>query len=222
MERRPSTAWPTCFTTTPDGLPMAVWLETDRVVRSTVWDPAYGTERTTSFLLSPVISSPLSLTPVPAAHGATATIAVVGRRGITLVDLASERIVTTMRSHGRTGVFYLRPCVLPSHGRILLAAATSGDIHLWDTADGSPVARWNAPDTLALAAIPLADGRTLLASGAPSGVRIWDPLTGELRHTLLTGAPVHALAVGAGPVGPVLHIHGPAGLATLTLDEHLL
>ncbi|MFF3215438.1 hypothetical protein ACFYYB_32980 [Streptomyces sp. NPDC002886] len=73
-----------------------------------------------------------------------------------------------------------------------------------------------------MAAIHLADGRTLLASGDRSGVRIWDPLTGELRHTLLTGAPVHALAVGTGPTGPALHVHGPSGLAILTLDQRVL
>ncbi|MFD7026470.1 hypothetical protein ACFWAR_00300 [Streptomyces sp. NPDC059917] len=52
----------------------------------------------------------------------------------------------------------------------------------------------------------------LLASGDRSGVRVWNPLTGELRHSLLRGAPVRALAIGTGPTGPILH------LGTVTLD----
>ncbi|MET9700924.1 AAA family ATPase [Streptomyces sp. NPDC006529] len=223
VERNPTTYLPTCLTsTTTDGLPMAVWWEAERGIRSVVWDPVSGVESASSFMLGPGIGSPQSLAPVPTPDGTTTVIAVVGSKGIALVDLTSGSTVTTLSPPGRRGALFQRPCVFPSHGRTLLAAATSTDIQLWDTADGSPVAHWRTPDTLALAAIPLDDGRTLLASGDRSGVRIWDPLTGELRHTVLTGAPVHALAFGKGPTGPVLHLHGPAGLATLTLDQRLL
>ncbi|WP_327309074.1 AAA family ATPase [Streptomyces sp. NBC_01298] len=218
---RPTTYSSMCFITTPDGMPMAVWVNRNRIFR-VLWDLIGGADKASSFFLNHDIGEPDSLTPVPSPDGVTTAIAAVGRRGITLIDLTSEKIVTTLRPQGRTGTRFLRPCVFGTHDRMLLASATSTDIQLWDTADGSPVAHWNTPDTLALAAIPLDDGRTLLASGDQSGVRIWDPLTGELRHTLLTGAPVHALAVGTGPTGPALHVHGPAGLATLTLDPRLL
>ncbi|MEU6298950.1 AAA family ATPase [Streptomyces erythrochromogenes] len=222
VANRPTTYSSMCFATTQDGLPMAVWVERSRIFR-VLWDSISGTENASSFFLNHDIGEPASLTPVPAPDGTTTTIAAVCKPGIALIDLTSERIVTTLRPQGRrTGGRFLRPCVVRAHGRTLLASATSTDIQLWDTADGSPVAHWNTPDTLALAAIPLDDGRTLLASGDQSGVRVWDPLTGELRHTLLTGAPVHALAAGTGPTGPALHVHGPAGLATLTLDQHLL
>lgn len=83
----------------------------------------------------------------------------------------------------------------------LLAAVTSSDLHVWDTADGTLLAACPVRDTQALTALPLPDGRTLLALGNPGGVQIRDPLTGEPRHTLLTGAPVHALATGPGPTG---------------------
>ncbi|MFD4974096.1 hypothetical protein [Streptomyces sp. NPDC058424] len=45
---------------------------------------------------------------------------------------------------------------------------------------------------------------------------------GDLRHVLLARAPVHALAAGGVPTGTVLHIYGPAGLATISVDERLL
>ncbi|MFD7498730.1 hypothetical protein ACFV8T_41690 [Streptomyces sp. NPDC059832] len=116
-----------------------------------------------------------------------------------------------------------RLCTFTAHGgRFLLAASTNAAIHVWDTVDGTPLATFASPDTLALTGLNLPDGRTLLASGDAGGVRIRDPWTGDLRHTLLTGAPVHALAASATPTGTVLHVHGPAGLATVSVDDRLL
>ncbi|MFC9295777.1 hypothetical protein ACFTWH_10785 [Streptomyces sp. NPDC057011] len=222
---------PVCVTTTADGLPMVVAMEDRQTIRCVVWDPLSGTEVTaiTVPVAVPVAvpspkghERPRALVPVPSSEGGTGVVAVLGSRRIELVDLASGGVDTTLRLPVATGLSFRRLCVVPSRSGMLLVAATAADVHVWNTAEGSAVTQWEAPDTLALVAVPLDDGRTLLASGDPSGVRIWDPLTGELRHTLLTGAPVHALATGTGPAGRALHIHGPAGLATLTLDERLL
>lgn len=208
-------------TTTATGLPMVVSMESGRQVRSTVWDPADGAGVSATPLPRLPIGEARFLVPLPARADGTEVVA-VGRAGIEILELETGRLLARLRRPDRAGPMLRRACVLPLHGRVLLAASSSMDIQLWNTADGRQLARWETPGTLALAGVPLPDGRTLLASGNPGGVRLWDPLTGELRHTLLTGAPVHALATGPGPTGRALHIHGPAGLATLTLDESLL
>lgn len=110
----------------------------------------------------------------------------------------------------------------PSSGKTLLAASATSGIHVWDTADGTQLASWASSDTLTLTGLDLPDGRTLLASGGAGGVLIWDPWTGDLRHTLLTGAPVPALTTATGPEGTVLHLYGAAGLATVLVDERQL
>ncbi|MGP3691315.1 AAA family ATPase [Streptomyces sp. IBSNAI002] len=209
-------------TTTAAGLPMVVSMARGREIRCTVWDPAAGAGATATQLPRPPIELARFLVPLPARPGAAQVVAAVGARGIELVDLDSGRVVAGLRRPDGAGSFLRRACVLPFRGRVLLAAASSTGIQVWDTADGRPLARWDTSATLALADVPLPDGRTLLAAGDAGAVRLWDPLTGELRHTLLTGAPVHALTAGTGPAGTALHVLGPAGLATLTLDESSL
>ncbi|MFF1875173.1 IS3 family transposase [Kitasatospora herbaricolor] len=51
-----------------------------------------------------------------------------------------------------------------------------------------------APRTLRPAAVPLADGTTVLASGHGSDVRLRYPGNGQLLHAVITSAPVCALA----------------------------
>ncbi|MFE3554275.1 AAA family ATPase [Streptomyces sp. NPDC059193] len=209
-------------TRTATGLPMVVSMESGRQIRCTVWDPADGAGASATPEPRPPIGRANFLVPLPTRPGEAQVLAAVGTH-IELVELDSGRRVATLQRPDSSRSLLRRACVLPSHGRVLLAAASSTDIQVWDTTDGRPVASWETPGTLALAGVPLPDGRTLLASGVAGGVRLWDPLTGEVRHTLLTGAPVHALATGPGPTGrAALHVHGPAGLATLMLDESLL
>ncbi|MFZ4237310.1 AAA family ATPase [Streptomyces murinus] len=209
-----------CVVTTTAGVPMLVRLEGRADLRAVVWDPVDGAE--TAALPRPATEQPRFLAPLPVRESGTTLIAVVGMAGIDLVDLFSGRVVTTLRQPARRRSLVRHVCAFRSHHGVLLVATTSTETFVWDTADGSLLAHWRASDTLALAAVPLSDGRALIASASPSGVRLRDPLTGELRHTLLTGAPVHALAVGTVASGPALHILGPAGLATLLLDERLL
>ncbi|WKE68239.1 AAA family ATPase [Streptomyces sp. WP-1] len=209
-----------CVVTTAAGVPMLVRLEGRGDLSSVVWDVAGGAE--TTALPRPATEQPRFLVSLPARDSGTTLIAVVGMAGIDLVDLFSGRVVTTLSQPAHRRSLFRHACALRCHRRVLLVATTSAEIFVWDTVDGSLLARWRVSDTLALAALPLPDGRALIATASPSGVRLWDPLTGELRHTLLTGAPVHALAVGTGAPGPALHVLGPAGLATLLVDERLL
>ncbi|WP_153812072.1 AAA family ATPase [Streptomyces sp. SUK 48] len=209
-----------CVVTTAAGVPLLVRLEGRGSRSSVVWGPVDGPE--TGALPRSATDQPRLLTPVPAREPGTTLIAVVGMAGIEVVDLFSGRVVTTLRRSAHHRSQFRHACAVRGHHGVVLVATTSAEIFVWDTADGSLLTHWRASDTLALAAVPLSDGRTLIASAGRSGIRLWDPLTGELRHTLLTGAPVHALAVGTIASGPALHILGPAGLATLLLEERLL
>ncbi|MFD8978455.1 AAA family ATPase [Streptomyces sp. NPDC059564] len=212
-----------CIVRMPTDLLLFAVLERDGEIRCTTWDPATGeTAVSTATYHQRVEQARACAALPPGSAGGTNVIAVVGTDGIDLVDLASGNLVRMLRAEGRRLRVYVAQCVLQLRERTLLAAVTPSALHVWDTSDGTLLAACPVRDTQALAALPLPDGRTLLALGNPGGVQIRDPLTGELRHTLLTGAPVHALAAGTGPKGTALHIHGPAGLATLTLDERLL
>ncbi|MFE2716939.1 hypothetical protein ACFXKI_34510 [Streptomyces mirabilis] len=62
--------------------------------------------------------------------------------------------------------------------------------------------------------LPQPSGSWLLAAGNGTGMRLWDPLTGRLVHSLLTAAPVTNIVNTAGDAQRV-HIAGPARLATL-------
>ncbi|MEV8534683.1 AAA family ATPase [Streptomyces sp. NPDC051211] len=215
---------PSCIARTPTGLPLFASLAKDGEIICTTWDPGSREAAISTVTYHHRVQQARALAALPpGSGGGTTVIAVAGSDGIGLVDLSSGNLVCMLHAEGQRLGAYTSQCVAFQLGeRTLLAAATLSALHVWDTADGTLLAACTTRDTLPLSSLPLPDGRTLLASGNPSGVRIWDPLTGELRHTLLTGAPVHALAAGTGPTGTVLHIHGPAGLATLSLDERLL
>ncbi|QES46553.1 hypothetical protein DEJ50_00455 [Streptomyces venezuelae] len=214
---------PACIARTPTGLPLIASLSKGGQIICATWDPeSHATEVSTVTYRQHVQQAGVFTALPPWSAGGTTVIAVAGTDGIDLVDLSSGNLVRLLRVEGQRPGTYVSQCVVRRRDRTLLAAAMLSVLHIWDPADGALLATCPARDTLAMASLPLPNGRTLLATGNPSGVRIWDPLTGELLHTLLTGAPVQALVAGPGPTGTVLHIHGPAGLATLALDEGLL
>ncbi|MGW1658062.1 hypothetical protein [Streptomyces atratus] len=218
---------PSCIAMTSAGLSVFAVAEDLNRPRYLVWHSDSGilVDSTIEPYWDIDSASPLVALPPNSHGGDRVVIAGGGRHDITLIDLASGHRIGTLPLHTDLRFPDLRPqylCTFTAQGRVLLAASTSATIHVWDTADGTPLATWASPDTLALTGLDLPDGRTLLASGDAGGVRIWDPWTGDLRHNLLTGAPVHALAAGTTPTDTVLHIHGPAGLATVSVDERLL
>ncbi|MFJ1656677.1 AAA family ATPase [Streptomyces sp. NPDC088337] len=96
----------------------------------------------------------------------------------------------------------------------LVAAATSRGITLWDTATWTPLRHIDTPLTTAMISLPYKNGSSVLVTANGTGVRLWDPRTGDLIHSLLTAAPVTNLA-RTSVDGQTLHLGGPAGLATL-------
>ncbi|NEB62012.1 hypothetical protein G3I61_20330 [Streptomyces diastaticus] len=231
LDKRPS-----CTALTATGRPIFVIGEGHSKFRCLEWDPDTGEVVNSTVAADATTDVGLAHSLValpPRSCGDAVVVAAASANSISLVDMASgERSGTLPLPHARLDPQHL--CTFTAQGRLLLAASTQATyrdwgteggntaIHVWDTANGTLLASWGAPDTLALTGLDLPDGRTLLTSGHASGIRIWDPWTGGLRHTLLTGAPVHALSASTGKEGAVLHIHGPAGLAAVSVDEQLL
>jgi WD40 repeat protein len=77
-------------------------------------------------------------------------------------------------------------------------------VWLWDPVTGTPVGRpltGHTGSVLAVAAVPLPDGRVLLATGSDDGsVRLWDPVTDTPAGRPLTGQTSGVLAVAAVPL----------------------
>ncbi|MFJ4836234.1 hypothetical protein ACIP79_41045 [Streptomyces sp. NPDC088747] len=96
----------------------------------------------------------------------------------------------------------------------LVAVATSRGITLWDTATWTDLRYIDTPLTTAMTSLPYRNGSSVLVTANGTGVRFWDPRTGDLVHSLLTAAPVTNL-VHTGVDGHTLHFGGPAGMATL-------
>ncbi|MFE7116303.1 WD40 repeat domain-containing protein [Streptomyces sp. NPDC057654] len=97
---------------------------------------------------------------------------------------------------------------------LTVAAATSHGITLWDTATWEPLRHIDTPLTTAMTSLPYKNGSSALVTASGTGVRLWNPQTGDLIHSLLTAAPVTNLA-HTSVDGHTLHLGGPAGLATL-------
>ncbi|SDG93599.1 hypothetical protein SAMN05216260_1382 [Streptomyces griseoaurantiacus] len=106
-------------------------------------------------------------------------------------------------------------CLVPlPENRVVVAIATPHEIAFWDPQGWSRMGRIDTPYTAVMTALPQPSGSWLLAAGNGTGMRLWDPLTGRLVHSLLTAAPVTNIVHTAGDTQHV-HIAGPAGLATL-------
>jgi WD40 repeat protein len=92
--------------------------------------------------------------------------------------------------------------VVPTRdGPVLASGGSDGIVRLWDPATGTP--KWDTRDhrgdwVMAVAPVPLRDGRTLLAAGSRDGtICLWDLGTGDLvaEHTAARSGPVNAIAV---------------------------
>ncbi|GHG50419.1 AAA family ATPase [Streptomyces griseocarneus] len=213
-----------CIAWTAGGMPMCVSTGHQGDLTSVVLDHESGQATVSTVPLSAGTGESAvrllgSLLPSPS--GDVAVVASAGEE-LVLIDVASGHRMGVLpgwnHRHGHGSAL----CSLPGHSGLLLAVSNGTDVGIWDVATRTRVTGWESPDIFAMAALPLPDGRTLLATGSTSGVRIWDPRTGGLIHTLLTGAPVHGITTGQGASGLVIHLYGPAGLATLSVDATLL
>ncbi|MEU6323679.1 AAA family ATPase [Streptomyces sp. NPDC047009] len=106
-------------------------------------------------------------------------------------------------------------CLVPlSSDLVAVAIATPHEIVLCDPEGWGTLRRIDTPATTVMTALPQPSGSWLLAVGNGTGMRLWDPLTGRLVHSLLTAAPVTNIVHTTGRRQRV-HIGGPAGLVTL-------
>ncbi|MFB7977879.1 hypothetical protein [Streptomyces vinaceus] len=157
----------------------------------------------------------------PSPSGDVTVVAAAGR-DLLLIDVASGRQSGALPHWNYRSGHGTVMCSLPWDSGPLLVTADGTGIDVWDVAAQTRICAWKSPDVFTLTGLPSPGGRTLLVSGGASGIRIWDPRTGDLLHAILTGAPVHGIAVSEGNPGSVLHLYGPAGLATLSVDASRL
>ncbi|MEU9294368.1 AAA family ATPase [Streptomyces sp. NPDC048266] len=212
-----------CVAWTAGGLPMAVSIGAMGRIRelaSVVLDHESGRSAARTVRLTADTGDlPLHLLGgLPPSPSGDVTVVAAAGRDLLLIDVVSGRQTGALPHWDHRSGHGVVMCSLPCDSGPLLVTADGRGIDVWDTAAQTRNCAWESPDVFALSGLPLPGGRTLLVSGGASGVRIWDPRTGDLVHAVLTGAPVHGIAVGEDTSGSVLHLYGPAGLATLSVD----
>ncbi|MEU9851392.1 AAA family ATPase [Streptomyces sp. NPDC047985] len=144
-------------------------------------------------------------------------IAAASDRGIDIWDIASGEQVGRLRARGsEPGVSALCPFTLG--GGDYLAATDRAGIHIWNLATSELHSTIPTPRPTTLTAVSMSEGRTVLASGDGNSVRLWDPASGNLIQTVITSAPVRALAAHDEGKLPTLFIAGPAGAAAFGLE----
>ncbi|MFJ8210664.1 AAA family ATPase [Streptomyces sp. NPDC096033] len=216
-----------CIARTAEGLPMSVFTSTTgHVVELTSVVLDHGTGRSaarTVALSADAGEAPVCLLgPLPPSPSGEVTVVAGAGQDLILIDVASGRRTGVLPGWDRRGCQGSVLCSVPGEDGPLLAVSDGGNISVWDVASRTRITVWESPDTFAMTGLPVPDGRTLLVSGDASGVRIWDPRTGGLVHTILTGAPVHGVSAGGGQPVMMLHLYGPAGLVTLSVDTSIL
>ncbi|MFJ2651619.1 hypothetical protein ACIO1C_33455 [Streptomyces sp. NPDC087420] len=171
----------------------------------------------TSFVPIRFSAVPHAVVGVPAPDGTSRWIAFGSGGGVVIWDLASQRVLRELRiPRERTNVKAVT--VVQSGGSTLLAAATRERIQMWNTASWAPHARIDTPWTKSLAAVPLSATHHLLASGSGHALNLWDPVTAENLHTLVTAAPVEAITALRDNGTLLLGIGGPAGFTALEVN----
>ncbi|MEV7374490.1 AAA family ATPase [Streptomyces sp. NPDC090301] len=209
----PETSPPTCFLDRPPGSALVATAHRRGVHLTSLGDGE------SSFVPIKLSAVPRAVVGVPAPDGTSRWVAFGSSSGgVTLWDLASQQVVMELRiPRQRTDVKAL--AVLQSGGMTLLAAATRQRIQTWDTASWAPQPHFAAPWTKSLAAVPLSATHHLLASGSGHSLTLWDPLTAENLHTLVTAAPVEAITTLRDTDGSLLlGIGGPAGFTALRVN----
>ncbi|NUV77942.1 AAA family ATPase [Streptomyces fungicidicus] len=208
----PVSSAPSCFLHGPSGSALVATANRHGVLLTSIDDGQ------SSFVPVQLSTVPRAVVGVPAPDGISQWIAFGSSGGVTLWDLASRQVVMEVRiPRQRTDVKAL--AVLQSGGMTLLAAATRERIQTWDTAAWKPHAHITTPWTKSLAAVPLSAAHHLLASGSGHALTLWDPLTAEKLHTLITAAPVEAITTLRDTDGSLLlGIGGPAGFTTLKVN----
>ncbi|MEU0940321.1 AAA family ATPase [Embleya sp. NPDC005971] len=164
-------------------------------------------------------ASPRAVIAVPAPDEATRWIALGTRGGVLIWNLTAQQAVTELRIRGQSDTRTL--AVVREGDTTLLAAATRERIQTWDTATWTVRATIAAPWTKVLEPIPLSAARSLLASGSGHAVRLWDPTTAELLHTLVTAAPIEAITTLRDDDTLLIGVGGPAGFAALCVNISL-
>ncbi|MFF8683179.1 AAA family ATPase [Streptomyces sp. NPDC015237] len=154
-----------------------------------------------------------ALLALPSPAGRT-LVAGLGQTRLWVWDVSNGEVVDIVRLRQHPSGRAM--CTVPlSDGRIAVAVATTSAVTVWDPGEWQELCRIETRATSALAAFPSqSGGSSLLATGNGSGLRLWDPQTGRLVHSLLTAAPV-TNAVHTSSGGHCLHIGGPAGVAAL-------
>ncbi|MEU9380028.1 WD40 repeat domain-containing protein [Streptomyces sp. NPDC048279] len=151
---------------------------------------------------------------LPSPHATTAILWAERKSGLLLWDPGSNQITASTAAVPP----YLRHTALTpvslTPDRHIVAAATSHGITLWDTATWKSLQHIDTSLTTAMISLPHKNGSSVLVTASGTGVRFWDPQTGDLIHSLLTAAPVTNLA-HTSVDGHTLHLGGPAGLAAL-------
>ncbi|MFD7782635.1 AAA family ATPase [Streptomyces nojiriensis] len=216
-----------CVAWTAEGLPVSVStgvMGRNRELASVVLDHESGrsTARTVQ-LTADTGDSPIHLLgALPPSPSGDVTVVAGAGRDLLLIDATSGHQTGALPHWNYRSGLGIVMCSLPCDGGQLLVTADGRSINVWDAGVQTRISAWESPDVFALTGLPVPGGRTLLVSGGASGVRIWDPRTGSLVHAVLTGTAVHGIAVGEGAPGSVLHLYGPAGLATLSVETGLL
>lgn len=142
-------------------------------------------------------------------------VAGLGQGKVTVWDLVTRQIVQEAALMPRTAavrdVCLLSLPLTPS----AVAVATSTRVTVWDPGSWACLHEFEVPSTYDMIPLARGTGASLLVTATATGLRLWEPLTGRLAHSLVTAAPVTSV-VHTSAAGQQLHIGGPAGLAALT------
>jgi len=165
---------------------------------------------------------------LPPLRRATALASVEGHPGLVAIatdgptvlvcDLAADLLVAKLRFGGNLPIRTL--CTLQTPGGLVLAAGTAQQTRLWNTQTWQVTRTMTTPGVKALNPLPQDNGRDLLVSGDGHSVRVWDPHSGAPLHTLITAAPVQALA-NSGRPHSLLAFGGPQGFAVVDFSTAL-
>ncbi|MGO1050163.1 hypothetical protein [Crossiella sp. CA198] len=184
-----------------------------RLNRPIGWHARHALWRGTSHrLLEHSSAYPHPLAAVPLPDGSTLLASTGEGYVVRLRDVSTGELRAELHGHTKP-VQALASLVLPD-GTLVLATAGEDCLRLWHPATGTPHSHFDYPPNVEkvydLAVVPMPDGTALLAGGGPGqAVRLWDPVTGELRAELTAHRnTVWSLAVLPMPDGRTLLASG--------------